>query len=64
MTLTAGAITQTAVTDTTASLVVAAATGGTRPYTYQWYRSTTSGFSPGGGNIISGATALTLATRA
>ncbi len=60
MTLTAGAITQTAVTDTTASLSVAAATGGTGPYTYQWYRSTTTGFSPGGGNILSGKTALTL----
>jgi hypothetical protein len=60
MTLTAGVLSQSAVTDTTASLVATAATGGTGPYTYQWYRSTTSGFSPGGGNIISGATALTL----
>lgn len=60
MTLTAGVISQVAVTSTTASLSATAATGGTGPYTYQWYRSTTSGFTPGGGNIISGATALTL----
>lgn len=60
MTLTAGVISQTAVTSTTASLLATAATGGTGPYTYQWYRSTTTGFSPGGGNIIAGATALTL----
>lgn len=60
MTLTAGALSQSAVTSTTASLVSAVATSGTAPYTYQWYRSTTSGFSPGGGNIIAGATALTL----
>lgn len=60
MTVTAGALTQLAVTDTTASLSSAAATAGTGPYTYQWYRSTTSGFTPGGGNIIAGATALTL----
>lgn len=45
---------------TTASLVSAVATGGTAPYTYQWYRSTTSGFTPGGGNILGGQTALQL----
>jgi len=28
--------------------------------TYQWYRSTTQGFTPGGGNIISGATSRTI----
>lgn len=60
MTLTAGALSQTAVTATTAALASAVATGGTGPYTYQWYRSTTSGFTPGGGNIISGADSLTL----
>jgi len=37
-----------------------AATGGVSPYTYQWYRSTTSGFTPGGGNILSGKTSLVL----
>jgi hypothetical protein len=60
MSLAAGALSQVSVSDTKASLSSAAATGGTGPYTYQWYRSTTSGFSPGGGNIISGATALSL----
>ncbi len=61
MTLTAGVLSQTAVTSTTATLAATAATGGTGPYTYQWYRSTTPGFTPGGGNILSGKTALTLA---
>src|SRR5689334_17580008 len=60
MTLTAGTLSQVSVGSTTASLAATAATGGTGPYTYQWYRSTTTGFTPGGGNIISGATALTL----
>lgn len=60
MSLTAGALTLISVTSTTASLSSAVATSGTGPYTYQWYRSTASGFSPGGGNIISGATSLTL----
>lgn len=60
MTLTAGVITEVSVGSTTASLSATAATGGTGPYTYQWYRSTTSGFTPGGGNAVSGATALTL----
>lgn len=60
MTVTAGALSQVSVGSTTASLLSAAATAGTGPYTYQWYRSTTSGFTPGGGNIISGATSLTL----
>jgi beta-galactosidase len=56
----AGALSQTAVTQSTATLAATAASGGTTPYTYQWYRSTTTGFTPGTGNIISGATALTL----
>jgi predicted RecA/RadA family phage recombinase len=60
MSLAAGALSKTSVGPTTASLVSAAATGGTGPYTYQWYRSTVSGFTPGGGNLIAGATALTL----
>lgn len=60
MATTAGALSQASVGSTTASLSSAAATGGTGPYTYQWYRSTTTGFSPGGGNIITGATSLTL----
>lgn len=58
--LAAGALSQNSVSPTTASLTSAVATGGTGPYTYQWYKSTTTGFSPGGGSLISGATALTL----
>jgi hypothetical protein len=61
MSFAAGTISLVSVTSTTANLSCTAATGGTGPYTYQWYRSTTSGFSPGAGNIISGATSLTLA---
>lgn len=60
MTLTAGALTLNQVASNTAQLTSAAATSGTAPYSYQWYRSTTSGFSPGSGNLISGATSLTL----
>lgn len=60
MTLTAGALSQVSVGPTSANLSSAAATSGTAPYTYQWYRSTASGFSPGSGNIITGATSLTL----
>lgn len=60
MSITAGVLSQVAVTSTTDSLLATAATGGSGPYDYQWYKSTTSGFTPGGGNIISGATALTL----
>jgi hypothetical protein len=56
----AGALSLISIQSTTASLSSAVATGGTGPYTYQWYRSTTSGFTPGGGNLIAGATALTL----
>jgi len=60
MSLTAGALSQVSVGSTTAVLLSAAATSGTAPYTYQWYRSTTTGFSPGAGNIIAGATSLSL----
>jgi hypothetical protein len=45
---------------TAVGLSVTAATGGTGTITRQWYRSTTSGFTPGAGNILSGATNLTL----
>lgn len=60
MTLTAGVLSQVSVGPTTDSLITTAASGGTGPYTQQWYRSTVTGFSPGGGNIITGATALIL----
>lgn len=61
MATTAGVVTLVSKTSTTVNLNSAAATGGTGPYTYQWYRSTTSGFSPGAGNLIAGATSLNLA---
>ena len=60
MALTAGALSKTQVGQQVAALSSAVATGGTGPYTYQWYRSTTSGFTPGAGNIVAGATSLTL----
>lgn len=58
MSVTAGAISKTLIGQTTAQLTVAAATSGTGPYTYQWYQSTVSGFSPGAGNLVAGQTAL------
>lgn len=58
--LAAGALSQTSVTDSVAVLASAVATGGTTPYTYQWYRSVTTAFAPSGGNAVAGATSLTL----
>ena len=43
---------------TVIDLSAIAASGGTGPYTYQLYMSTVSGFSPGGGNLVAGATSL------
>lgn len=40
------------------TLTTTAATGGAPPYTYQYYVSTTNGFTPGAGNIVTGATFL------
>lgn len=60
MATTAGALSIVNVGSTSANLLSAVATGGTAPYTYQWYRSTTTGFSVGPSNIISGATSLAL----
>lgn len=60
MSVTAGSLSQVAVAGTTITASISAGTSGVAPYTYQWYRSTTSGFTPGGGNSVSGATALTL----
>ncbi len=60
MAITAGVLSLVSVAQTTASLSATAATGGTGPYTYQWYRSTVSGFTPSGANDIVGATSLTL----
>ena len=47
-------------TSTTVTIGAVAASGGVPPYTYQWYRSTSTGFTPGGGNSLAGATALFL----
>lgn len=58
MSLTAGTVSQVAVTSTTLSLSSTAATGGVGPYTEAWYISTTTGFSPGSGNIVAGASGL------
>lgn len=60
MAITPGALSQVAVTATQAQLKSAVATGGTTPYSYQWYRSTATGFTPGTANILSGKTGLTL----
>src|SRR6185503_20795903 len=60
MTLTAGTLTLGAVSQNSVAITSGVATGGTGPYTYQWYRSTTTGFSPGAGNLLTGATALAL----
>jgi len=59
--LVAGEISLTDRTSTTVDLTATDATGGSSSYTYQWHRSTTSGFTPGPGNAIAGATSLTLA---
>lgn len=58
--LAAGSLSLVSKTDTTTSLSATDATGGTSPYTYQWYRSTSSGFTPGPSNILSGQTSRTL----
>lgn len=60
MSITAGALSKVLIGASTAQLSSAAASGGTAPYTYQWYRSQTTGFSPGPSNILTGQTSLTL----
>lgn len=60
MAVTPGALSAVSVQSNSASVLSAAATAGTGPYTYQWYMSTQTGFTPGAGNIVSGATALAL----
>src|SRR5580698_2763154 len=56
--LTAGVLSQVSVTYNSVSVASTAATGGTGPYTEAYYISTTSGFSPGPSNIVSGASGL------
>lgn len=60
MSLANGVITKTLSNQTEVDLAVSNASGGTSPYTYQWYMSTVSGFTPGSGNAIAGATAQTV----
>lgn len=60
MATTAGALTAVKIGANYVQLSSAAATGGTAPYTYQWYKSFTTGFSAGAGTLIPGATSLTL----
>jgi hypothetical protein len=60
VTLAAGSVTTSNVGSSNATIVVGTATSGVPAYSYQWYRSTTPGFTPGTGNIVSGATSLTL----
>lgn len=60
MGLAVGVLLRVAVAPTTATVSAPLATGGSSPYTTQYYKSTSSGFVPGVGNIIAGATSLSL----
>lgn len=57
MSLAIGAPVLSNVQATSLLITTPAATGGTGPYTYAFYRSTVSGFSAGSGNIIRATTA-------
>lgn len=61
MALAIGSIAKVSVGSSTANLLAPAATGGSGAVSYQYYRSTTTGFTPGSLTAISGATALALA---
>ncbi len=61
---TAGTASLSAATNTTITVTCSAASGGNAPLTYQWHRSTTAGFTPGAGTVLSGATSLTYADSA
>ena len=61
--LTTGTLQATNVSKTTQTVSSSNPSGGTSPYAYKWYRSTTSGTASAiavSGNLVSGATALTL----
>lgn len=60
MSLEAGALSKGFIGSFSAQVQSLPATGGTGPYTYQWYRDSSSGFTPGGGNILTGKTALNI----
>lgn len=55
---TAGAESIGGATSSSLSVSCAAATGGSGSFSYQWYRSTSSGFTPGAGNLLAGNTSL------
>jgi hypothetical protein len=63
MALTAGTISLVQSLASSLSLVCTAATSGTAPYTYQWYMSTSNGFTPDSTNLIAGATSLSLTVQ-
>lgn len=58
MALTAGVLSQVAVFANSVQVASTAASGGTGPYTEAYYISTVTGFSPGAGNIVAGASGL------
>ncbi len=58
MALTAGTLSQVSVLSNSVVVASTVATGGTGPYTYQWYISTSTGFVPGAGSLVAGATSL------
>lgn len=60
MTYIAGVLTLQNAGSNTTQIVTTSASGGVGPYTQQWYRSTTTGFTPGSGNILTGQTGLVL----
>lgn len=60
MAIALGSLSVVAVGSSTDSLLSPAATGGSGSVTYQWYRSTATGFTPGSTTLITGATALAL----
>lgn len=59
MALTAGTVSLVQANSNSVIVSATTATMGTSPYTYQWYISTTTGFTPGAGTLVSGATSLT-----
>jgi hypothetical protein len=50
--LQAGTASAVVASTTSVTLSATAASGGVGPYTYQWHRSTTAGFSPDGSNAV------------
>jgi hypothetical protein len=57
--LTTPTLSSSGITSSSANLTATAPTGGVSPYSFQWYRSTTNGFTPGESNTIPGVSSLT-----